>query len=254
MDHTSDTRYRDEGIPVHSKAILRHIKVLQSHVGLPSTTDPDRVPFLYTSAGYASPDEPSHNGDYDYFLDFGIHLGEGMKKICGLEHFKDDIEIHGCEANPHVFQKIKFQDNVNYYNIAVTDANGFFQINYELDNDGGATLINLDNWNPEKVYQWKKDERYQKYGQAVTPSMSIVNILEWLLPNKKEKSILAKFDIEGTEYAVFEELRKTDNFKWFSKIYVEFHWSLFEGVKPKTSDMEWLSYFENIGLTTVLWD
>ena len=235
------------------KQNLRHIKMLQSYFDLRFPADPDREPRLELLIGHAGVDKPSSNGGYDYYLDFGTHLGEGMEKICGLEHFKDDIEIHGFEANPHVFQKIEFQDDVNYYNIAVTDANGFFEVNYELNN-GGATMINLANWNPEKVYQWKKDERYQKYGQAITPSMSIANILEWLLPNKKEKSILAKFDIEGAEYGVFEELRKTDNFKWFSKIYVEFHWSLFEGVKPKTSDMEWLSYFESIGLTTVLWD
>ena len=235
----------------NQKPTLNYIKMLKSFFG---DTDPDRVPHLQLPMGYALVDEPSHDGGYDYFLDFGTHLGEGMKKIRGLEHFKDDIEIHGFEANPHVFQKIEFQGNVNYYNIAVTDTNGFFQINYELDNDGGATMIDLDHWNPEMVYQWKKDERYQKYGQTITPSLSILNIIEWLLPNKKEKSIIAKFDIEGCEYAVFEALRKTDNFKWFSKIYVEFHGSLFKDVTPTASDMEWLSYFESIGLTTVLWD
>ncbi|HIL27535.1 MAG TPA: hypothetical protein EYG21_09185, partial [Nitrospinaceae bacterium] len=217
-------------------------------------TNPDLEHFIQLPIGYALGDEPSHDGGYDYFLDFGTHLGEGMEKIRGLEHFKDDIEIHGFEANPHVFQKIEFQPNVNYYNIAVTESNGFFQVNYELDNDGGATMIDLNNWNPEEVYQWKKDERFQKYGHSLTPSLSISNILEWLIPEKKEKSILAKFDIEGCEYAVFEELRKTDNFKWFSKIYVEFHLPFFKDVAPHTSDFEWLSYFESIGLATVLWD
>ena len=209
---------------------------------------------LILPIGSVSQDQPSQSNDYDYFLDFGTHLGEGMEKICERENLKDDIEIHSFEANPHIFQKIEFKDNIQYYNIAVTDVNGFFELNYEADNDGGATLINLDNWNPEELYQWKKEERYQKYKHVTVPSLSISNILDWLIPDKKEKSILAKFDIEGAEYGVFEQLRATDNFKWFSKIYVEFHMHLFEEIQPSTDDMDWVNYFESIGLDTVLWD
>ena len=236
------------------KPILRHIKVLESFFDPSASADPNMIPHLKTPIGYVSADKPSHSANYDYFLDFGTHLGEGMKRICDLEHFQGDIEIHGFEANPHVFQKIKFQDNVNYYNIAITNTNGFFKVNYELDNDGGATMIDLNHWNPEKLYGWKKEERHKKYGHSLTPSLSVLNILEWLLPDKKEKSIIAKFDIEGSEYAVFDQLRKTDNFKWFSKIYVEFHSTILKDAQPAISDFEWLSYFENIGLDTVLWD
>jgi len=148
------------------KPTLNYIKVLKSFFG---DTNPDLEHFIQLPIGYVLGDEPSHDGGYDYFLDFGTHLGEGMEKIRGLEHFKDDIEIHGFEANPHVFQKIEFQPNVNYYNIAVTESNGFFQVNYELDNDGGATMIDLNNWNPAEVYQWKKDERFQKIRAQPNP-------------------------------------------------------------------------------------
>lgn len=237
------------------KPVLHFIKGLKScYKDPPYQPGDDKVEVLSLLIGDVCQDQPSQNNNCDYFLDFGTHLGEGMEKIRELENLKDDIETHCFEANPHIFQKIEFKDNVQYYNIAVSDVDGFFELNYEADNDGGATLINLDNWNPEEVYQWKKQERYQKYKHVTVPSLSISNILDWLIPDKKEKSILAKFDIEGAEYGVFEQLRATDNFKWFSKIYVEFHMQLFEGITPSTDDTDWLNYFESIGLTTVLWD
>jgi len=241
--------------PEDTKQALRHIKALKSYHGDPECPQwDDKVEALRLPIGLVGQDQPSQNNNYDYFLDFGTHLGEGMEIVCERENFKDDINIHCFEANPHIFQKIKFKDNAQYYNIAVTDVDGFFELNYEADNEGGATLINLDNWNPEELYQWKKQERYQKYKQVTVPSLSISNILDWLIPDKKEKSILAKFDIEGAEYGVFEQLRATDNFKWFSKIYVEFHMQLFEGITPSTDDIDWLNYFESTGLHTVLWD
>jgi len=244
-----------DDISEDTKPTLRFIKGLKSYYKDPACERWDeKVEALSLPIGFVCQDQPSQNNNYDYFLDFGTHLGEGMEKIRERENLKDGIEIHCFEANPHIFQKIEFKDNVQYYNIAVTDVDGFFNLNYEANNDGGATLINLDNWNPEKLYQWKKEERYQKYKHVTVPSLSILNILDWLIPDKKEKSILAKFDIEGAEYGVFEQLRATDNFKWFSKIYVEFHMQLFEGIQPSTHDMDWLNYFESIGLDTVLWD
>ena len=245
MDHRSEDL----------KPVLRHIKAFKSYYEDPACAEWDnKKEAINLPIGFAVQDKPSQNNHYDYFLDFGRHLGQGMEKICEAENLKDDIQIHCFEANPHIFQKIEFKDNVQYYNIAVTDVDGFFDLNYETENDGGATLIPLANWNPEKIYGWKKQERYQKYKHVTVHSLSISNILDRLIPDKKEKSILAKFDIEGAEYGVFEQLRSTDNFKWFSKIYVEFHMQLFEGIKPSRDDMDWLNYFESTGLHTVLWD
>lgn len=105
--------------------------------------------------------------------------------------------------------------------------------------------------------------------------MSISNILETLLPEKEEKSIIAKFDVEGAEYGIFQELKDTDNFKWFSKIYVEFH-DLIIGY-PTQHQMEvsrrfddrdigrgevpfsvmslrWMHHFHNTGIEAIIWD
>ena len=84
--------------------------------------------------------------------------------------------------------------------------------------------------------------------------MSITSLLDQLLPNREQKSILAKFDVEGMEFDIFEQLRETDNFKWFSKIYVEFHQGNMDTIQPLTGDIAWLDYFESIGLDVVLWE
>lgn len=208
-----------------------------------------------------------------YFLDFGTNLGQGLEAISDIEKFDKDVEVHSFEANPFIFQKINFKPNVNYYNIAVSEFNGFFELN--IDGVGGSTLLPLDLWNPEQTYGWKEGERHNRYTNIKVPSMSISNILETLLPEKEEKSIIAKFDVEGAEYGIFQELKDTDNFKWFSKIYVEFH-DLIIGY-PTQHQMEvsrrfddrdigrgevpfsvmslrWMHHFHNTGIEAIIWD
>jgi len=205
--------------------------------------------------GIINQDEASPHDSFKYFLDFGTHLGEGMQKILDHEKFQQGVEVHSFEANPYVFKQIERNEGINYYNIAVSELTGFFTLNYEIEEKGGATLFPLDTWNPETLYSWKKNERFEKYKQVMVPCMSILTILDSLLPeDKKEKSIIAKFDIEGAEYGILEALKETDNFKWFDKIYIEFHQHLFQNQLPKTTDIAWLKYFEEIGLTTVLWE
>lgn len=203
-------------------------------------------------------DDPSRSGHFKHFLDFGTHFGEGLEQIRGLEKLDREVEIHSFEANPYTFQDIQFQNGVDYYNIAISALDGFFNFNCEMEDDGkpqggGSSLLNLTNWNNEKTYNWKPNERFDKYKSVKVPSMSITSLLDQLLPDREQKSILAKFDVEGMEYDIFEQLRQTDNFKWFSKIYVEFHQANMDLITPITGDFAWLDYFESIGLDVVLW-
>lgn len=207
-----------------------------------------------------------------YFLDFGTNLGQGLEAISDIEKFDKDVEVHSFEANPFIFQKINFKPNVNYYNIAVSEFNGFFELN--IDGAGGSTLLPLDLWNPEQTYGWKEGERHNRYTNIKVPSMSISNILETLLPEKEEKSIIAKFDVEGAEYGIFQELKDTDNFKWFSKIYVEFHDRIIGHTAQYVAvvarrhkgnitrarvpfskiSIEWMNHFDNTGIEAIIWD
>ena len=180
-----------------------------------------------------------------YFLDFGTQHGTGLYKICALEHFDQNVEIHSFEVNPYTFKAdamkkavekrpdskdamIRCDKNIHYYNIGVAGNTGFYNLNCEEEKEGqftggGSSILDLSCWNTEKNYNWKEGERFAKNKSARVFCLSIVDLLELLLPDKTEKSIIAKFDIEGAEYSVFEALEETDGFKWFSKLYVEFH-------------------------------
>jgi FkbM family methyltransferase len=207
---------------------------------------------------YIKRDDPSRTGPFKHFLDFGTHLGEGLEEIRSVEKLDREVEIHSFEANPYTFQNIEFQNGVDYYNIAVSALDGFFNFNCEMQDDGkpqggGSSLLDLTNWNNERVYKWKPNERFDRYKSVKVASMSITSLLDQLLPDREQKSILAKFDVEGMEYDIFDQLRQTDNFKWFSKIYVEFHEGNLNLIHPLTQGVEWLDYFESIGLDVVLW-
>ena len=61
-----------------TQPVLRHIKALQSYDGDPACQRWDnKKEAMSLPIGFALQDEPSQNNNYDYFLDFGTHLGEG---------------------------------------------------------------------------------------------------------------------------------------------------------------------------------
>ena len=83
-----------------------------------------------------------------YFLDFGTQHGSGLYKICALEDFDQNVEIHSFEANPYTFKadvwkkaidkrpdlkdtKAHCEKMVHYYNIGVSGDTGFYHFNCE---------------------------------------------------------------------------------------------------------------------------
>jgi len=211
-----------------------------------------------------------------YFLDFGTQHGSGLYRICALENFDQNVEIHSFEANPYTFKadvwkkaidkrpdlkdtKAHCEKMVHYYNIGVSGDTGFYHFNCEEDQEGGFTgsgssLLDLSCWNTEKNYNWKEGERFSKNKSAQVFCLSIIDLLALLLPDKTEKSIIAKFDIEGAEYSVFEALEATDNFKWFSKLYVEFHDTCITTIDLPKKSRYWIESFKAQGIEFVPWD
>ncbi len=192
-----------------------------------------------------------------YFLDFGTQHGSGLKAISSLENFDKSIQIHSFEANPNTFKSLQCDERVHYHNIGISSKTGFYNFNCEEESEGkftggGSSLLDLSEWNTEAVYNWKEGERFLKNKSTQVFCLSIVDLLELLLPDKTEKSIIAKFDIEGSEYPIFEMLEKTDNFKWFSKLYVEFHDNCIQKDLVKNSHY-WSASFAAQGIGFVPW-
>ena len=192
-----------------------------------------------------------------YFLDFGTQYGSGLKAIRSLEKFDQNVEIHSFEANPNTFKSLLCDERVHYHNIGISSSTGFYNFNCEEESEGqftggGSSLLDLSEWNTEGVYKWKEGERFSKNQSTKIFCLSIVDLLDLLLPDKTEKSIVAKFDIEGSEYSIFEMLEETDNFKWFSKLYVEFHDHCIQKNLPKDSHY-WSASFAAQGIEFVPW-
>jgi FkbM family methyltransferase len=191
-----------------------------------------------------------------YLLDFGTHFGEGLDRILRLEKCQHDMEVHSFEANPYTFKKNTFKPDVNYYNLGISDKTGFYYFNCAKENEGeptggGSTLMDLSVWDDKDIY--KKGVTHT-YKEVQVFCLSAVDLLDRLLPNKTEKSIVAKFDIEGAEYPIFNLLLETDNLKWFSKIYVEFHEYCFkEGVPFQGESGFWMDIFKSNGIEGVVW-
>jgi FkbM family methyltransferase len=192
-----------------------------------------------------------------YFLDFGTQHGCGLKAISTLENFDQSVEIHSFEANPNTFKSLQCDERVHYHNIGISAKTGFCNFNCEEEREGqftggGSSLLDLSEWNTETVYHWKEGDRFLKNKSTQVFCLSIVDLLELLLPNRTEKSIIAKFDVEGSEYSIFEMLEKTDNFKWFSKLYVEFHDHCIQKNLIKDSHY-WLASFAAQDIEFVPW-
>ncbi len=200
---------------------------------------------------------------YKYFLDFGTQHGHGLDQITKLENLdlpdrrQEQTKICSFEPNPHTFQKIKFKQGVQYYNMGIADKTGFYDFNCEEEmagvfTGGGSSLLDLSIWDLSCVYTWSSAERFSKYKKSNVFCLSICDLLDTLTPDKNEKSILAKFDIEGTEYSIFEQLEKTDNFKWFQKIYVEFHDDAITTTLHKDKHY-WIRRFPELDIEYVEW-
>lgn len=186
------------------------------------------------------------------FLDCGTQLGQGLKNISKLENIKTDWDVYSFEANPITFLKIERNNHVRYFNVAVSDSYGFSTFNCEeWDADhgftgGGSTLIDLNNWNTERVYGVKPN-----YVQTLVPTIDLIDFIKKL--NPEEKSIVLKLDIEGCEYRVLKKIQENNFFKFFKKIYIEFHDHLLTTQETNNNSQYWIQYCYDNNIEIITW-
>ena len=181
-----------------------------------------------------------------YFLDVGTQFGQGLSLISSREGLNSGVKTFSFEPNPSTFLKIERQDNVRYFNMAVGTETRFMDFNCEEVTGGGSSLLSLDAWNLESVYNWSEGERYNRNKAIKVMTVSILDILEGLCDEKEEHSILMKLDCEGMEYQILPLLHETGNLKWFKTMYVEWH--------EKSITDKSLIKIDRLGLTKILID
>lgn len=186
------------------------------------------------------------------FIDCGTNLGQGLKTICKLEDIDNTWDVYSFEANPKTFEKIEKNKYVRYFNVAVSDKYEFSIFNCEkMDNEngfvgGGSTLLELNNWNSEKVYNFKPD-----YIQTIVPVIDLIDFILKIDP--EENSIILKIDIEGSEYKILKKIEYLKFFKYIKKIYIEFHDHVVNDLDIEHNSNYWINYFINNNIEYKIW-
>lgn len=163
-----------------------------------------------------------YNASHKTLLDFGTNFGQGLKKVMKLEAVTSAWRVMSYEANPITFKRIDRLPYVTYLNYAVSDRNGEAVLNAEEWPEGkafvggGSTLMDLSNWNTQKVYGMN-----MAYEQMIVQTKDVHDIMNDL--DLADKSCLMKMDIEGSEYAVLRRIIDTGMVNKVYKLYIEFH-------------------------------
>jgi FkbM family methyltransferase len=198
------------------------------------------------------------------FIDCGTNLKQGLIEILG---FHSDIEeVYSFEANTAVYDFIDKTDEIHYFNVAVSNENGFTEFHIEKD----PNTLNKDYFglssriqSPEikdgafnfpfdvggVTYTNVEDYIQDHYKKIIVPKVRLVNFIDYL--NVDGCDIILKLDVEGEEYAILEDIKKSESFKKIKKLYVEFH----EYSRSSHYDTAetWIQYFKEIGLDFTHW-
>ena len=192
------------------------------------------------------------------FIDCGTNEKQGL---CQIASMHPEIEVgYSFEANPIVYDSIDKTDSVNYYNVAVSDKNGFSEFYLERDITKGDKFIGGGSRmqdprigllpcfeDPDKLHyigQGKTTKNIDEYVgdmylKKIVPTIRLVDFINYL--NPEDKSIILKLDVEGCEYPILEDMKKSDVFNKIKKVYIEFHeWAR---TPEYDSNAVWLKYF-----------
>lgn len=203
------------------------------------------------------------------FIDCGTNEKQGLSQIASMNM---DIEVvYSFEANTIVYDRIDKTDNVNYYNVAVSDKNGFCEFYIERDITKGDMFIGggsrlqdpkigvtpcfTDESHFEPISGGRITNNVDEfiddmYIKTIVPTVRLVDFINYL--NPEDHSIILKLDVEGAEYSILEDMRQSNTFSKIKKLYIEFHeWSR---TPEYQSNVEWINYFKENNIEYNWWE
>lgn len=202
------------------------------------------------------------------FIDCGTNEKQGLSQIASMNR---DIEVaYSFEANTIVYDRIDKTDDVNYYNVAVSDKSGFCDFYVEKDITKGDQYISggsrmqdpryglaphfedetkLHNIGSGKQTNDMEEFVSDMYIKTVVPTIRLVDFINYL--NAEDHSIILKLDVEGAEYAILEDMRQSNTFSKIKKLYIEFHeWAR---TSEYQSNVDWINYFKENNIEYNWW-
>lgn len=202
------------------------------------------------------------------FIDCGTNEKQGLCQIASMNR---DIEsAYSFEANAIVYDRIDKTDDVNYYNVAVSDKSGFCEFYIERDITKGDMFVGggsrmqdpkigvtpcfVDEFHFEPISGGRITNNVDEfiddmYIKTIVPTIRLVDFINYL--NPEDHSIILKLDVEGSEYAILEDMRQSNTFGKIKKLYIEFHeWAR---TPEYQSNVDWINYFKENNIEYNWW-
>jgi FkbM family methyltransferase len=141
------------------------------------------------------------------YFDFGLFDGEEINMFLNdIKDFNVDINVYGFEANPIFYEKIKnrFSHNnkIKIYNLAISDKNEKVKLYLEKTGQGNSIFRTKNNVDPNNYY-----------------TVDGISFVDWLndnLPNFVNDINIVRFNIEGAELLLINDMISKNVIKHFS--------------------------------------
>jgi FkbM family methyltransferase len=187
-------------------------------------------------------------------IDCGTNFKQGLTEITSL--YTDIEKVYSFEANRYVYDILDKNDGNVYFNLAVLDKTGFSTFHAEkaigmLQGDtmhgkdrfiGGGSRLQDPRYACKSHFTDSNElEKFvdDMYDEIIVPTIRLVDFINFL--NPEDNSIVLKLDVEGAEYQILKDMKKSNIFNKIKKLHVEFHeW----GRNPEYDDNRyWTDYF-----------
>jgi len=169
------------------------------------------------------------------YFDCGTHEFEGFKKITDILKADKTWQCYCLEANSITYVKSKSilaklvsSYNIEHYNVAVTDFNGYTNVNCAYKIKDGNDPSDLFSFTDDASNILSNPPR--EFGYVNMPF--IVHAIDFakFLTSRcvKEDYIAVKLDIEGCEFGVIDKLIETGTIEYINELFVEYHERFFD--------------------------
>ena len=190
------------------------------------------------------------------YLDCGTHMFQGFRQFAEKFNIDSSWETHCFEANPIVYAKSKDTwkalekegYRIIHHNLAVSNKNEKIKVNcaYSFEGDYVHLGSNILKNPPERDIRYDDPFNYineEIFVDAIKFSDKIKNICSL------DDFVVLKLDIEGSEFAVLDDIIETKTYELLDEIYIEFHERFFENIDYyKNKILEYKKFFKGKGI------
>jgi hypothetical protein len=185
------------------------------------------------------------------YIDGGCFVGDSIIQFinnqpdCSGNKFKlhdsSEFEIHGFDRQMYVNE---------WKDIASKHNNVRFNVCLLGDTDRIIEFHAKENCMCNSIF-WHKDNQLDT--AVKTTSMNQIDLLTFIA-NKRARGVdyvVAKLDIEGSEYAILEKMFNENSYQLFNELYIEFHDFLFpDNIAMKNKTIEFKNKLKALNCST----